>query len=740
MMERKLKNALKRQTPDVLEAVLSECKEHNEKWQIVKPPQKRRPWLGIACAAAVVAFVVSLSLLALRKPTEPNATGLPTETTEPPKTIAPIEDKQIVTDAYQGSWEGYKYAIPKLNIDSRYAERVNEDIAQSYVLDEDGVLREYSDRSYEYHVEGDILSLVYYLHDNIWVYTLNLSDGSEATRDEVLLQADVTLQDYLSTVVWNLGNTCCTLLPQQELEAYVAAPNYAPLPVCNALWETLIRSNTDSTQPFFTEDGLFFVGDVYDLEDSQRIIFRYDEPVGEAAYYQAMLKYAAFDEGMICTIYDGACAPNGGRIHKQIIPCVLFRSDYAEEVNREIWALCSPYMDDDGQIRSNVDISFQSSKFIDVFSLQLIVQDENEDITYRAYNFDMSSGNKVEEADLLSFFDLTVDEFNASILRSLGNFSCSFSGEEMEQYVDTVGPDFAKSVAPENIEAAVPLVLGDELYVIGTVYYSGTERMVYFQYDNPAPESPYLEIMLSLYQIHLPNQAITPVDPDNPVVEAYANSAPFRYEDVDYVFKCSIPKIQSESAYAQKVNQELADYYNSNIKSDGTWGGANVSYEYYINGDILSLIVYLFDTEHRLNFEYGQPNRIYNIRISDGSEVTSDEILQHAGVTKEAFRARASEFLGTYYLWFLQDSTLKEILEDPDGNADSSSLAWFIATVSEDNLDQVVAYLTANGELHLTGDVYVPTGGFAIETAMSSFFEDFEVSPYYENMLKLCEE
>ncbi len=226
-----------------------------------------------------------------------------------------------------------------------------------------------------------------------------------------------------------------------------------------------------------------------------------------------------------------------------------------------------------------------------------------------------------------------------------------------------------------------------------------------------------------------------PIDSENPVVEAYTNK--LTTGNPAYTYHCSIPQIQSESSYVKAINQELTDYYNTHLRDDDAWQGGNVSYDYYVNGDILTLVVYFYDTEQPLDDEADYRHMIHNIRMSDGSEVTAAEILQIAGVTTEDFRTRAKQIIANYILTRADVRIWQEILAQPELRGDDGAFAKFAESISEENLYLFAPFLAQDGALYFMGRVHYFAGGFDYGTPLFSYFDDFEVSPYYEDILAL---
>ena len=227
-------------------------------------------------------------------------------------------------------------------------------------------------------------------------------------------------------------------------------------------------------------------------------------------------------------------------------------------------------------------------------------------------------------------------------------------------------------------------------------------------------------------------EVFAPIDPDTPVIEAYTASDSDKYT----TYTCSLPLIQCESSYAQAVNQEITDLYERYSYED-SWSGGNKSFDWYVNGNVLSVVIYHYDKESPSDYEVDLPHTIYNLRMSDGSKVTYDEILALAEVTKDDFRARAQQILGNFYIVEnLLPEEAKAIYEKLLANPETSEEMWqyeyFCKVVSDENLDLVEVFLGENGSLHLTGRAYYVAGGFEYCTPLFDYFADFEVSPYFD--------
>ena len=93
---------------------------------------------------------------------------------------------------------------------------------------------------------------------------------------------------------------------------------------------------------------------------------------------------------------------------------------------------------------------------------------------------------------------------------------------------------------------------------------------------------------------------------------------------------CSIPKIDMAGAEIKRINEEIAKEFAE--PSSYTY----VNTDWYVTGDVLTLrLACKTETEPYESF------RIYSVRVSTQERMTDDEVLQEAGMSREAFEERA---------------------------------------------------------------------------------------------------
>lgn len=234
-------------------------------------------------------------------------------TTEVPPTEEDTPDA-LVTDGFSASFtdpitsETYNLALPKIHLDGAYADEINEKITERYAqfVDDDGVVRIYGNFSYEFYIYGDILSVVTrdsypepplpdefacaYDHR---VYTLHISDGSEASADEILAAANVAPEELYERASELMGKIFCIRCPEYMLESHLAMPEEN---LVSGLFldfvDTICEENAMAVRPYLREDGMLcFAGYIYQIagEDRNSRLFSYDEEL-ESPYYEPLLE------------------------------------------------------------------------------------------------------------------------------------------------------------------------------------------------------------------------------------------------------------------------------------------------------------------------------------------------------------------------------------------------------------------------------------------------------------------
>lgn len=180
-----------------------------------------------------------------------------------------------------------------------------------------------------------------------------------------------------------------------------------------------------------------------------------------------------------------------------------------------------------------------------------------------------------------------------------------------------------------------------------------------------------------------------------------------------------IPKINMESDGAQRINTELYETLNSMIQEAESASGqspiySGIDYRWYASGDILSLVVettYSFDPEAKTYM-------VYNLSISEGTQLSNSEVYAAAGYTEEAYLQIARDTMEADFLapWDMEN----------DVNFENS---YFVDSFNEllqkttapENVQQSMPYINGSGQLCIIAQIYSMAGA-------GSYWRDFEVN------------
>lgn len=175
-------------------------------------------------------------------------------------------------------------------------------------------------------------------------------------------------------------------------------------------------------------------------------------------------------------------------------------------------------------------------------------------------------------------------------------------------------------------------------------------------------------------------------------------------------------KVFSElNGYLERAKQETPELQNC----DG------VSYTWYVNEDILSLVV------REDLWPMATPNsafQVYNIRLSTGEMLDSSDILEARGMSYEEYADLAFNAFGSLYCQTYSGGF--------DGTFDGGSTLYsqLEKTISQENIAQTPLYLGEDG--HLCGIVVVYSIAGAGAYPRSADLEAVELSPYFTQYLQ----
>ena len=196
------------------------------------------------------------------------------------------------------------------------------------------------------------------------------------------------------------------------------------------------------------------------------------------------------------------------------------------------------------------------------------------------------------------------------------------------------------------------------------------------------------------------------------------------YDDSIQLLNLHVPHILLDSAEIEALNQTIRAAHQNQIDNAlasldeyGNPGGlAALTYEWYVNGDLLTLIImsyYPYDDGYT-NYD------IYSVRISEKRPAAEEEILAAAGMSRDSYQELIRAALGSAYLNSMAPGRAHMGDEFPD---------WFDRTMGSENLNDTQPYLGENGDLYIMGWILIPAGGGRYPRLID--LENFEVHPMY---------
>ncbi|MCD8020805.1 MAG: hypothetical protein LUF92_14880 [Clostridiales bacterium] len=222
------------------------------------------------------------------------------------------------------------------------------------------------------------------------------------------------------------------------------------------------------------------------------------------------------------------------------------------------------------------------------------------------------------------------------------------------------------------------------------------------------------------------------IDYENLVTSAYSAT----YNSMSF----EIPQININSEYVASVNQEIWDalfteldelisYWEANNDYDG---GEYISYKWYVNGDILSLVI----ESHLVDWAWWD-YCVYNIEISTGSAVSESGLLSYYGISEDDYKKEVRQALYSYNYDGLEQSynNYKKSQDQERMDYINTQLAL---TISEENVALSQPFLNENGQLCIIGRVYSPVEADYYEHIIN--LEEYTVNPNYPSLFETLNE
>lgn len=185
--------------------------------------------------------------------------------------------------------------------------------------------------------------------------------------------------------------------------------------------------------------------------------------------------------------------------------------------------------------------------------------------------------------------------------------------------------------------------------------------------------------------------------------EEWSNTSDKIYEDgVIFKYEFNIPQININSNDVKQINKEILDKYETilaNVYENQyiDFSAEALDYEYYINDDVLSLVLNVY-TEGGPIFG----SEIYNVDIGTGEKVTNAGLIECMNITETEFENKLNNAIENLEMY-----TNKEIEEEFKEEQLNKTLELY----KEEVLDEIKMYINKKGNITVSIEVFATAGG-----------------------------
>lgn len=173
--------------------------------------------------------------------------------------------------------------------------------------------------------------------------------------------------------------------------------------------------------------------------------------------------------------------------------------------------------------------------------------------------------------------------------------------------------------------------------------------------------------------------------------------------------KFYIPNINLSSEEVANINAEIwATLYDGVVNNvldrwnqDHYEGSENITYNWYLNGEVLSVVIESNPFEWAWTDYY-----VYNINITTGTVLSSEALIQDYGISTEEYNRLAEQVLGSKF-WNGWDRTNENFQSNTFVLRFNEALQ---RTISQAKINQTFPYINDKGELCMIAKVYSLAG------------------------------
>lgn len=162
----------------------------------------------------------------------------------------------------------------------------------------------------------------------------------------------------------------------------------------------------------------------------------------------------------------------------------------------------------------------------------------------------------------------------------------------------------------------------------------------------------------------------------------------------------SIPQININSDDCEHINSEIWNtLYNGAVLEQYAYMDADVlvDYEWSVSNGILSLLVKYHHYDYAWTDYY-----VYNINLSNGNSLTTDDIVSSAGLTADVYKNKVKDAIGSRF-WDGWERTDENFYNQSFLDTFNMCLK---KTLADENIDAAIAYFNTNGQLCAVAKIY----------------------------------
>lgn len=218
------------------------------------------------------------------------------------------------------------------------------------------------------------------------------------------------------------------------------------------------------------------------------------------------------------------------------------------------------------------------------------------------------------------------------------------------------------------------------------------------------------------------------IDFDHLVTDAFRETIADGYDASMEPSEWSVPQIMLDAPEITELNQEIwKTLYEGEIQNaldssmDGTSVGLGNSYQWAVNGDILSLWI----ESHPVPWAWTE-YYVYNVSISKGERLRDRDVYSAAGLSGNRYRERVRQAAGSKF-WEFFDYNDRTNINGNDINFFNLQLQ---NTISEENVQQAKPFLNGEGHLCVAVPVYSMAGADFYWQEID--LDDFTLVPDYD--------